>query len=406
MKILYVGLLFVLTLPISAQIGVGTTTPNASSILDVNSSNRGFLLPRIALTSLTDVTTIAAPAKGLIVYNKATGGLSPEGLYVWNGSNWRPVVYETADYFSGDVNGNTAANKVVGIRSKPVVFSSPSATQLLRFNGTSWVNSNDVSSQNWLMTGNTATTASNFLGTTDDVKMTLSSYNQPFFEFGRRQTLGLTQGYTDYTNDNQLVTHLRSAIQFEAPGASFYKPMFFVDGYGNFRFKGSAAGNDYFEIGAAGSTSNDGSVEFIVGDDGNEPVVFEKYNNTTKVELMRMQGTGLNTEVRVGVNNNYATANSVLQVKGSQSRSIVSTNASITLSDVHHTVVFTGGDASVTAGLPAANLVTGRTYVIRNTSGSTKIISTYINQSGTSVTSIANNSVIWLQSDGTNWISI
>ncbi|MCL9804714.1 hypothetical protein NAT51_04220 [Flavobacterium amniphilum] len=406
MRILYVGLLFVLTFPVSAQIGVGTTTPNAAAVLDVNSSNRGFLMPRIALTSATDATTITSPAKGLIVYNKGTGGFTPEGLYQWNGTGWRPVVYEAANYFSGDVNGNTGANKVVGIRTKPIVFSSPSATQLLRFNGTSWVNSNDVSSQNWLMTGNTVTTVSNFLGTTDDVKMTLSSYSQPFFEFGRRQTLGLTQGYTDYTNDNQLVTHLRSAIQFEAPGASFYKPMFFVDGYGNFRFKGSAAGNDYFEIGAAGSTSNDGSVEFIVGDDGNEPVVFEKYNNTTKVELMRMQGTGLNTEVRVGINTNYTTANSVLQVRGSQARSIVSTNASITLSDVHHTVVFTGGDASIAVSLPAANLVTGRTYVIRNTSGSTKIISTYINQSGTSVTSIANNSVIWLQSDGTNWMSI
>jgi hypothetical protein len=406
MRILYVGLLFVLTLPLSAQIGVGTTTPNSAAVLDVNSSNRGFLLPRMALTSATDATTIASPAKGLIVYNKATGGLTPEGLYLWNGTAWRPVVYEAANYFGGDVNNTTAANKVVGIQTKPIVFSSPSATQLLRFNGTSWVNSNDVSSQNWLMTGNVATSATNFLGTTDDVKMTLKSYNQSFFEFGRRQTLGLTQGYTDYTNDNQLVTHLRSAIQFEAPGASFYKPMFFVDGYGNFRFKGSAAGDDYFEIGAAGSTSNAGSVEFIVGDDGNEPVVFEKYNNTTKVELMRMQGTGLNAEVRVGINNNYATASSVFQVKGSQARSIVSTSASLTLSDNHHTVVFTGGDASVAVTLPAANLVAGRTYVLRNTSGSTKMISTYIDQTGASITSLANNTVIWLQSDGTNWISI
>lgn len=407
MRILCFGLLFVFGLPVSAQIGIGTNTPSSSSVLELSSTNRGFLMPRIALTSATDVTTVTTPAKGLMVYNTALGGLTPEGLYLWNGSKWSAVIDDTPNAFHGDVSGNTGSNKVVGIRNRPVVFpTTPTATQFLRFNGTSWVNSNDVSSQNWLMTGNTFTSASNFLGTTDDVKMTLKSYNQSFFEFGRRQTLGLTQGYTDYTNDNQLVTHLRSAIQFEAPGASFYKPIFFVTGNGNFRFKGSAAGNDYFEIGAAGSTANDGSVEFIIGDDGNEPIVFEKFNNTSKIEMMRMQGTGLNTDVRIGVNTAAAVANSVLEVKGSQSRSIVSTNTNITLSDNHHTVVFTGGAATITATLPNAAVMPGRTYVIRNTSGNVKVISSYIDQTGAAITSIANNSVIWLQSDGTNWISI
>jgi hypothetical protein len=395
-----------LTYPIFSQIGVGTSTPNSSSVLDVNSSNRGFLLPRVALNSSTDVTTVASPVKGLIVYNRGTGGLALEGLYVWNGFFWKPFVYQGTSSFGGDVSGYPGANKVEGIQGRSVVFATtPSITQLLRFNGTSWVNSNDVSSQNWLMTGNVATSASNFLGTTDDTKMTLRSANQSYFEFGRRQTLGLTQGYADYTDNNQFVTHLLSAMQFEATGTVSYKPMFFVNSNGNFRLKGSMAGDDYFEIGADG-VSNNGSFEFIVGDEGVEPIVFEKYNNATSVEMLRVQGTGNNADVRVGVNTNTIVANSVFQVRGSVSKSIVSVSADLTLSDVHHTVVFTGGASTVTATLPAANLVTGRTYVIRNTSGSAKNVSSYIDHLGATVTTIANNSVVWLQSDGANWISI
>lgn len=406
MRILYFISACLCALSVNAQIGIGTSTPNVSSVLELSSTKLGFLPPRIWLSSVNDITTIVAPAKGLIVYNKtAVGGVLP-GLYQWTGSKWSPIADNASTPFHGDVAGNLAANTVVGIQTKPLSFSALSPAQLLRFNGTSWVNSNDVSSQNWLLTGNTFTTGSNFLGTTDDVKITLKSFNQPFFEFGRRQTLGLTQGYTDYTDNNQLVTHLSSAIQFEAPAASYYKPMFFVDGYGNFRLKGSAAGDDYFEIGAAGTASNDGSVEFIIGDDGNEPLIFEKFNNATKVEMLRMQGTGLNTEIRVGLNTNYAVANSVFQTKGSIARSIITTSSNITLSDANYTVVFSGGASTVGVTLPVASTATGRTYIIRNTSGAVKTITGFVDDSGVVTTTIANNTVIWIQSDGTNWVSI
>jgi hypothetical protein len=406
MRILCFNLACLFTLAMNAQIGIGTSTPNVSSVLELNSTKLGFLPPRVGLFSATDITTIIAPAIGLIVYNKTTGnGIFP-GLYQWTGGVWSPIADTMSTPFHGDVVGNLSANTVVGIQTKPLSFSTLSPAQLLRFNGTSWVNSNDVSNQNWLLTGNTFTTGSNFLGTTDDVKITLKSFDQPFFEFGRRQTLGLTQGYTDYTDDNQLVTHLRSAIQFEAPGASFYKPMFFVDDYGNFRLKGSAAGNDYFEIGAAGATSNDGSVEFIIGDDGNEPVIFGKYNNATKVEMLRMQGTGTNTEVRIGLNTNNTVANSVFQVKGSIARSIITTSSNITLSDNDYTLVFNAGDATIGVTLPAASTANGRTYIIRNTSGTVKNINGFISQTGAVTNTISNNTVVWIQSDGTNWISI
>lgn len=145
-------------------------------------------------------------------------------------------------------------------------------------------------SNNWLITGNSGiNTATNFLGTTDDKQMILKSNGQSYLEFGRRQTLGLTQGYTDYDDNDEKVTYIRSALQFEAPNASFYKPKMFTDANGNFRVKGSSANTDYFEFGSTGS-SNSGGFEFIIGDDGDEPILFKSYHYINGMsEIMRLQ---------------------------------------------------------------------------------------------------------------------
>jgi hypothetical protein len=83
----------------SAQVSVGTTSPDPSARFEVNSSTQGFLGPRVALTSTTDVTTIknssgttVTPATGLMVYNTATAGTGSNsvtpGYYSFNGSSW------------------------------------------------------------------------------------------------------------------------------------------------------------------------------------------------------------------------------------------------------------------------------------------------------------------------------
>lgn len=75
-----------------AQVGIGTTTPSSSAQLEVKSTSKGFLPPRIALTSLSDNSTISSPANGLLIYNTATAGTSPNnvtpGYYYWNGASW------------------------------------------------------------------------------------------------------------------------------------------------------------------------------------------------------------------------------------------------------------------------------------------------------------------------------
>lgn len=49
-----------------AQVGIGTTTPHASSILDIQSTDKGILVPRL---TTAQITAIVNPANGLLVYN-------------------------------------------------------------------------------------------------------------------------------------------------------------------------------------------------------------------------------------------------------------------------------------------------------------------------------------------------
>ncbi len=88
--------LFIITLcsisVVHAQVGIGTTTPSSSAQLEVKSTSKGFLPPRIALTSITDNSTISSPATGLLIFNTASAGTFPNnvlpGYYYWNGSTW------------------------------------------------------------------------------------------------------------------------------------------------------------------------------------------------------------------------------------------------------------------------------------------------------------------------------
>ena len=79
-------LLFILCLApgaLLAQVGVGTSSPAVSSILDVTATDKGFLPPRMTAAQRT---AISSPTTGLIVYQ--TDGTS--GLYIFSGSAWIP----------------------------------------------------------------------------------------------------------------------------------------------------------------------------------------------------------------------------------------------------------------------------------------------------------------------------
>lgn len=79
-----------------AQVGIGTNQPDKSAVLDVVSTQRGLLIPRIALTSTTSTSPIVGtPANSLMVYNTATVGDVVPGFYYWDSTNTKWILILT-----------------------------------------------------------------------------------------------------------------------------------------------------------------------------------------------------------------------------------------------------------------------------------------------------------------------
>jgi len=80
---------------LAAQVKIGDNpnTINANSMLELESTNKGFLPPRVPLNSLTSTSPMTATiAEGTMVYSD--GGTLPDGYYYWNSTRW--VLLSTA----------------------------------------------------------------------------------------------------------------------------------------------------------------------------------------------------------------------------------------------------------------------------------------------------------------------
>lgn len=97
------------------NVGIGTTAPDQSAVLDIQSVNKGLLIPRLTEAQMN---TIVNPAKGLLVFKtEATNS----GFFFYNGEKWSPLANGDANAIAtGDVNGwslsgNAAA--VTGVKA-------------------------------------------------------------------------------------------------------------------------------------------------------------------------------------------------------------------------------------------------------------------------------------------------
>jgi hypothetical protein len=105
-----------------AQTGIGTTTPDASAKLDVSASNKGFLPPRVTLTSRTDNSTVPNPATGLLVYNTGSNPNLVAGYYYWNGSSWATIATATGSGVSSSyVRGSRTAAQTTGLSTNGLI---------------------------------------------------------------------------------------------------------------------------------------------------------------------------------------------------------------------------------------------------------------------------------------------
>lgn len=70
-----------LTIDTDGRVGIGTTGPNAAALLELSSTTKGFLPPRMTSTS-----GVSSPPEGLLIYNTTSHKLN-----LYDGTAWREV---------------------------------------------------------------------------------------------------------------------------------------------------------------------------------------------------------------------------------------------------------------------------------------------------------------------------
>lgn len=110
MKKLFLSLTLIFALTavsnLDAQVTIGSNAePNSNAVLDlISNTNKGMLLPRVALTATNDFAPLAAHVAGMTVYNTATNNtvagyeVSP-GLYYNDGVKWLRLPQRYTNWF-------------------------------------------------------------------------------------------------------------------------------------------------------------------------------------------------------------------------------------------------------------------------------------------------------------------
>lgn len=92
------------TFPASGSVGIGTISPNSSSVLDITSTNQGMLVPRM---NRLQRNAIASPAIGLLIYQTD----NQPGFYFFNGAQWTALLQTNfANRNLSNLNATTAIN--------------------------------------------------------------------------------------------------------------------------------------------------------------------------------------------------------------------------------------------------------------------------------------------------------
>ncbi|HNS17016.1 MAG TPA: tail fiber domain-containing protein [Bacteroidales bacterium] len=97
----------------SDNVGMGTSTPNPSARLDVSSTNKGFLPPRL---TTAERNSIVSPAAGLMIYN-----LTDLSLEIFNGTSWVSAA-SSGWSLTGNSGTDPATNFIGTTDNQPLMF--------------------------------------------------------------------------------------------------------------------------------------------------------------------------------------------------------------------------------------------------------------------------------------------
>jgi hypothetical protein len=125
-----------------SQVGIGTLSPDQSSILDVSSTTQGFLLPRM---NEVQRDAISNPATGLMIY--LIEG-SVQCLQVYNGTDWENIYCPSTNTIPTATNVSISGNLNIGALLTATYTYQDSELDLEDVSAYQWYRADDVSGTN------------------------------------------------------------------------------------------------------------------------------------------------------------------------------------------------------------------------------------------------------------------
>jgi trimeric autotransporter adhesin len=111
-------LLFVSYYSFAQGVGIGTTSPNPSAIVEISHSSKGLLIPRMSTAAINNISN---PAKGLMVYDSSVNQLKVN-MGTAGSPNWQNIVSRSGWSLTGN-SGTSPANNFMGnTDNRPLKF--------------------------------------------------------------------------------------------------------------------------------------------------------------------------------------------------------------------------------------------------------------------------------------------
>ncbi len=99
-KLFLFTIVFIFSFSAIAQVGINTTLPGDGAIMDIESTDKGMLVPRVSIADLSTIAPITVAIAGeesLLVYN--TNVTTGKGFHYWDGTDWIPVTFKDGDFY-------------------------------------------------------------------------------------------------------------------------------------------------------------------------------------------------------------------------------------------------------------------------------------------------------------------
>ncbi len=127
-----------------AQMKVGSNPSqlNSNSAFEIESGNKGLLLPRLELHSTTTASPLNNFVKGMLVYNTNTENDITPGLYYSDGTKWvksNSQESSGSNFWSVNGNSNITANNFLGTIDNAALRFKTNNIERLRITGNGWI---------------------------------------------------------------------------------------------------------------------------------------------------------------------------------------------------------------------------------------------------------------------------